>query len=90
MMVHKSRQLFSGGSAPVGYESVIPNPKSKLLDQMREVMRLKHYSIRTERSYCDWVKRYVRFHEMKLREESAGGAEDGGVSERAGGEGEGG
>jgi len=52
----------------VGYESVIPNPKLKLLDQVREMMRLKHYSIRTERTYCDWVRRYVRFHQMKSRE----------------------
>ena len=35
----------------VGIEGVIPNPKLKLLDQVREVMRLKHYSIRTERCY---------------------------------------
>ncbi len=34
----------------------------KLLDQMRDVMRLKHYSYRTERSYCDWVERFIRFH----------------------------
>ena len=54
--------------APVTYESVLPNPKLKLLDQMREVMRLKHYSIRTERTYCDWVRRYVQFHQMKSRE----------------------
>ena len=49
------------------YESVIPNPKLKLLDQIREVMRLKHYSIRTERTYCEWVRRYVQFHQMKSR-----------------------
>jgi integron integrase len=48
---------------------VIPNPKLKLLDQVREVMRLKHYSIRTERSYCDWIRRYIHFHKMRLREE---------------------
>jgi integron integrase len=47
---------------------VIPNPKLKLLDQVREVMRLKHYSLRTERTYCDWVRRYVRFHRMTSRE----------------------
>jgi hypothetical protein len=29
-------------------------PKKKLLDQVRDVMRLKHYSLRTERTYCDW------------------------------------
>ncbi len=50
-------------------ETVIPNPKLRLLDQMREVMRVKHYSIRTERTYCDWVRRYVKFHQMRGREE---------------------
>jgi integron integrase len=50
-------------------ESVIPNPKLKLLDQIREVMRLKHYSLRTERAYCDWVRRYVQFHHLRSREE---------------------
>jgi len=48
---------------------VVPNPKLKLLDQVREVLRLRHYSIRTEQSYCDWVRRYIRFHGMKSREE---------------------
>ena len=37
----------------------------KLLDQMRDVLRLKHYSLRTERSYCDWVKRFIRFHGLR-------------------------
>ena len=55
--------------APVTDESVIPNPKARLLDQLREVMRLKHYSLRTERSYADWVRRYVRFHGFKSRQE---------------------
>jgi hypothetical protein len=32
----------------VGSDPIVPNPKLKLLDQVREVMRLKHYSIRTE------------------------------------------
>lgn len=31
--------------------------KPHLLDQMRERIRLKHYSIRTECVYCEWVKR---------------------------------
>jgi integron integrase len=48
---------------------IVPNPKLKLLDQVREVMRLKHYSIRTERCYCDWIRRYIHFHGMKSREE---------------------
>ena len=51
---------------------ITPNPKLKLLDQVREVMRLKHYSIRTERSYCDWIRRYIRFHAMRSREDLSG------------------
>jgi hypothetical protein len=39
---------------------ITPNPKLKLLHQVREVMRLKHYSIRTETSYCDWLRRPPR------------------------------
>ena len=39
--------------------------KPRLLDQMRERIRLKHYSIRTERVYCEWVKRYIRFHQYR-------------------------
>jgi len=39
------------------------------MEQVREVMRLKHYSLRTERSYCDWMRRYIHFHKMRLREQ---------------------
>ena len=69
MKLHKDSQGDLRPGAPGAYESVIPNPKLKLLDQLREVMRLKHYSIRTERTYCDWVRRYVHFHQMRSREE---------------------
>jgi integron integrase len=34
----------------------------RLLDQVRDRIRLKHYSIRTEQSYVEWVRRYVLFH----------------------------
>ena len=34
----------------------------KLLDQVQAVLRMKHYSIRTERVYLDWIKRYILFH----------------------------
>jgi len=41
----------------------------KLLDEVRDVMRLHHYSIHTERTYCDWVKRYIRYHSMTGRQD---------------------
>jgi integron integrase len=34
----------------------------KLLDQLRDRLRLRHYSIRTEQAYVQWVKRYILFH----------------------------
>ena len=72
MQDSQNRQLereLPQGAGRVGFAAVVPNPKLKLLDQVREVLRLRHYSIRTEQSYCDWVRRYIRFHGMKSREE---------------------
>src|SRR6266403_3619929 len=37
----------------------------KLLERVRDVIRLKHYSWRTERTYCDWIERFIRFHRMR-------------------------
>jgi integron integrase len=42
---------------------------TRLLDEVRNVMRLHHYSIHTERAYCDWIKRYVLHHRMASRED---------------------
>jgi integron integrase len=39
--------------------------KTKLLDQMRDVLRLKHLSLRTEEAYISWVKRFILFHEKR-------------------------
>ncbi len=36
--------------------------KPKLLDQVRQQIRLRNYSIRTERVYAEWIKRFIRFH----------------------------
>jgi hypothetical protein len=49
-------------------------PEPKLLEQVRNVMRLAHYSIHTERSYVDWIKRFINFHHMRSREDLANGA----------------
>ena len=40
-------------------------PRTKLLDHMRNVMRLKHMSLRTEEAYVSWVKRFILFHEKR-------------------------
>jgi len=47
-------------------DSSLPVPrqqnKPKLLDQVRELMRLRHYSLRTEEAYVGWMRRYILFH----------------------------
>jgi len=40
------------------------NNKSRLLTQISETIRLKHYSPRTEKTYRNWVIRFIRFHGM--------------------------
>jgi hypothetical protein len=40
-------------------------PKTKLLSRVRGVIRLKHYTLRAERRYCDWIKRFIRCHRMR-------------------------
>ena len=37
----------------------------KLLEQVRETLRLKHYSIRTEEAYIRWIKRFILFHNKR-------------------------
>jgi integron integrase len=37
----------------------------RLMDQMRDALRSRHYSRRTEQAYCLWVRRYLRFHGMR-------------------------
>lgn len=46
--------------------------KPRLLDQVREQIRLRHYSIRTEAVYLEWVKRYIRFHKYRHPQEMGG------------------
>ena len=40
-------------------------PPQRLLDQVRDAIRRRHYSIRTEATYCDWIRRYILYHGKK-------------------------
>ena len=46
-----------------------PPNSTKLLDDVRNLMRRRHYSRRTEKSYCGWITQYVKFHQMRGRED---------------------
>jgi integron integrase len=56
------RTFMSVGEAPAG-------AKTKLLDRVREVARLKHYSLRTEQSYSDWIRQFILFHRKRHPQE---------------------
>jgi len=45
--------------------------KPKLLDQVRDVIRRKHFSIRTEQAYVDWIRRFILFHNKRHPKEMA-------------------
>jgi integron integrase len=41
---------------------VVPSPPPRLLDRVRQALRLRHYSPRTEDAYVAWIRRYILFH----------------------------
>ena len=45
--------------------SAQPAQKPKLLDRLREAIRVRHYSIRTEEAYVQWVRRFIFFHNKR-------------------------
>ncbi len=44
---------------------IVPNQPKKFLDVVREFIRLKHYSFRTEETYVLWIKRFILFHQKR-------------------------
>lgn len=40
-------------------------PPKKLLDQVRDVICLRHYAYRTEETYVQWIRRYILFHNKR-------------------------
>lgn len=62
-----------GGSAHSGRNAVTNNvrPKPKLLTQVRDALRSRHYSKRTEATYILWIKRFIFFHHKRHPSEMA-------------------
>jgi len=44
---------------------MMQKPRRKLLDIVRDKIRVKHYSMSTERTYIHWIKHYIFFHNKK-------------------------
>lgn len=46
-------------------QPVAPQKSKKLLEQVSDALRAKHYSYRTEQAYIDWIRRYILFHKKR-------------------------
>ncbi|AFY78092.1 hypothetical protein Ple7327_2831 [Pleurocapsa sp. PCC 7327] len=40
-------------------------PPKKLMEQVQDIIRLKHYSYSTEKTYISWIRRYIFFHDKR-------------------------
>jgi integron integrase len=63
------------GDPPTGFLSELALPAAsppRLLDQVREVIRIRHYSVRTEKAYVSWIRRFILFHNKRHPREMAG------------------
>ena len=49
--------------------SIMQQKSKKLLDRVRDAIRLKHYAYSTEKTYVYWIKRFIFFHGLRHPEE---------------------
>ena len=60
--------LRAGERVPAGGGARVPAcapPKPKLLDRVRDAIRTRHYSYRTEEAYVGWIRRFILFHNKR-------------------------
>lgn len=63
---HRTFAVIDGGlNSKPGLQSPPTASKPKLLDQVRESIRARHYSPRTEETYVHWIKRFIFFHNKR-------------------------
>jgi hypothetical protein len=55
--------------AIISSANVSEPPPRKLLDRVRDAIRVKHYSYKTEKTYVQWIKRYIFFHNIRHPQE---------------------
>lgn len=52
-----------------------PDPKLKLMDQVRQVLRYHHYAFATERTYVQWIVRFIRWFNNRFHPRIMGAKE---------------
>jgi len=64
LVVYRLKATNQSGQ-PITNLSPSAAPKPKLLDQVRQTIRVRHYSPRTEETYVGWIKRFIFFHDKR-------------------------
>ena len=67
--VNENLQKLIPSGPSLDCPAVSATPAPRLLDRLRGAIRLKHYSIRTEHAYVDWVRRFILFHDKRHPQE---------------------
>src|SRR5436853_247094 len=69
MSAAAARSMMTGSAVGVGFVAESSDSRGRLqiarprlLDQVRNALRLRHYSRRTERAYVGWIRRFILFH----------------------------
>ena len=72
--VRSTGTTVTGGAAPPRHTSesaaarcAVSTGRPKLLDQVRDAIRTRHYSYRTEEAYVGWIRRFILFHGKRPR-----------------------
>jgi hypothetical protein len=70
----QSRQSLAGkadSGSPGQNAPAVSARTPKLMDQLNEALRSRHYSRRTEQAYCHWFRRFIFFHNVRHPAEMA-------------------
>ena len=62
---YRLKVTSQSGQPPVNVSSPPTPAKPRLLDQVRQAIRTRHYSPRTEQTYVGWIKRFIFFHNRR-------------------------
>lgn len=62
---YRLNALNRSGQRAVNVSSLAGPPKPRLLDQVRQAIRTRHYSYMTEKAYVGWIKRFIFFHHKR-------------------------
>ena len=65
---HALAVIDGGLNLKASVEPLITTQKPRLLDQVRQAIRTRHYSDRTEKAYVHWIKRYIFFLTNAIRQ----------------------